>query len=393
MKFPEFSELYLKTRLQPGLVSIYSNRVIQQIAAGLIGFFTPIFLFNYFNESIQKVLLFFLITYGLYGLMVPLGAMLMSKIGLKKSMIIGSLFLVSYFVSLYALSKDVSFALFSTILTVTLFRFFYWIPYHTEFAESSDKSFRGKEVALLISVSALVSIFLPFLAGVVIDRFSFSILFLISVTISSISIIPILLLKPVKEKYNYSYLQTFKELFSKKNRKQLLAYTGQGAEVVIGFVIWPIFIFQLLNNNYIFVGVISSLVVLVSILLRLLIGDLSDKQDKRRIIKAGSIFHAIGWIGKVFIQTGFQIFAVGTYHAFTSVIMKTPFTTLMYEQAADRGHYVDEYTVLREMAAMIGRVLMLILVFILLSFVSLNFVFVLAAIATLLFSILWSAYV
>jgi hypothetical protein len=68
--------------------------------------------------------------------------------------------------------------------------------------------------------------------------------------------------------------------------------------------------------------------------------------------------------------------------------MKTPFTTLMYEQAADRGHYVDEYTVLREMAAMIGRVLMIVLVLILLSFVGLNFAFVLAAIATLLFSIL-----
>jgi MFS family permease len=388
MRFPEFEELYLKTKLQPGLVSIYSNRVIQQIAAGLIGFFTPIFLFTYFSESVQKVLLFFLITYALYGFLVPLGAMLMSKIGLKKSMIIGSLFLIGYFISLYALSKDMAFALFSTILTVTLFRFFYWVPYHTEFAESSDKPSRGREVALLVSVSALVSIFLPFLAGVVIDKFGFSILFLISVVIACTSIIPILLLKPATEKYNYSYFQTFKELFSKKNRKQLLAYSGQGAEVVIGFVIWPIFIFQLLNNNYIFVGVVSSLIILVSILLRLLIGDLSDKRDKRGIIKTGSILHAIGWIGKVFIQTGFHIFAVGAYHAFTSVIMKTPFTTLMYEQAADRGHYVDEYTVLREMAAMLGRVLMLIIVFVLLSFVSLNFAFVLAAFATLLFSIL-----
>jgi len=31
----------------------------------------------------------------------------------------------------------------------------------------------------------------------------------------------------------------------------------------------------------------------------------------------------------------------------------------MYEQAADSGHYIDEYTVLREIALSIGRVLML----------------------------------
>lgn len=384
----EFEELYLKTKLKPGLVATYSNRIIQQIAGGLLGFFVPIFLFIYFDYYIQGVILFYGITFLLFGLLLPIGAKTMSKIGLKASMILGSLFLVGYFTSLYLLSNNVAFALILTISFVTLFRVLYWVPYHTEFAKTTDDLSRGKEIAFLVSISTLVSIALPFIAGLIITKFNFSVLFLISIIIASISIIPILLLKPVKEKYRYSYFQTFKELFSRKNRKLLFAYGGEGAEFVVGFVIWPIFIFQLLEGNYLSVGILSSLIVFVSIIFRLAIGRLTDKMDKRKIIRTGSILHALGWVGKIFIQTAFHIFAVGAYHAFTSVMMRTPFATLMYEQAADRGHYVDEYTVLREMAICVGRILMLILIFVLVSFVSLNFTFILAAIATLLFSLL-----
>lgn len=387
-KFLEFEELYLKTKLAPGLVSLYSNRIIQQVAGGLIGIFLPIFLFIYFGSSIHKVLLFYIVNFVLFGLLVPLGAMLMSRIGLKVSMILGSLFLVSYFVFLYLVNNDWLPALFLAIAGVTLFRMLYWIPYHTDFAEFTDRRARGKEIAFLVSVTTLVSIFLPFIAGLIIDKFDFSILFLISIIIASISIFPILLLRPVKEKYSYSYFQTFKELFSKKNRKLFLAFGGDGAETMVGIIIWPIFIFQLLKGNYLTVGIVTSLIVLASIVLRLVIGALTDKMSKRRLIRVGSVLYFFGWLGKIFVQTTFQIFVVSSYHSFAAIVRRTPFTTLMYEQAADRGHYVDEYTVLREVAINIGRILMLVLLFILFYFVGLAAAFILAAIASLLINIL-----
>ncbi len=387
-KFLEFEELYLKTKLAPGLVSLYSNRIIQQVAAGLIGLFLPIFLFIYFWGSIHRVLLFYIASFVLFGLLVPLGAILMSRIGLKISMILGSFFLLGYFVFLYLLSNNWFFALFLALGCITLFRILYWTPYHTDFAEFTHKRSRGKEIALLVSVATLVSISLPFIAGLILDKFNFSILFLISIIVSSISLIPIILLRSVKEKYSYSYWQTFKELFKKKNRKLFLAYGGDGAEGIVGMIIWPIFIFQLLNGNYLAVGVISSLIIVASVVFRLVIGALTDKMSKRRLIKVGSALYALGWVGKVFIQTAFQIFVVSSYHSFAAVVRRTPFTTLMYEQAADRGHYVDEYTVLREVSLNIGRVLMLVLLFILFYFVGLTFAFILAAIASLLINTL-----
>ena len=55
---------------------------------------------------------------------------------------------------------------------------------------------------------------------------------------------------------------------------------------------------------------------------------------------------------------------------------------------ADQGHYIDEYTVFRDISLNMGRALMLITCFILIGFVGLNWTFLLAAIVSLFVSVL-----
>jgi MFS family permease len=107
------------------------------------------------------------------------------------------------------------------------------------------------------------------------------------------------------------------------------------------------------------VGLVSSLVILASLVIQLIMGDLADRFDKHRVLKWGTILNSIGWLVKIFVSTGFQIFVAGTYHSFAAIVMRTPLDALMYEQAADSGHYVDEYTVMREISLNIGRFVMM----------------------------------
>ena len=62
---------------------------------------------------------------------------------------------------------------------------------------------------------------------------------------------------------------------------------------------------------------------------------------------------------------------------------RTPFNTLYYEIAADQGHFVDEYTVIHEMAVHLGIVIMLFFILGLTSIVSFQWTFILAAFASL----------
>ena len=68
--------------------------------------------------------------------------------------------------------------------------------------------------------------------------------------------------------------------------------------------------------------------------------------------------------------------------------MRTPFDALAYEKAADSGHYVDEYTVLREMSLNMGRVACIVILFILINVIGLQWTFVLAGVASLFVNLL-----
>jgi MFS family permease len=167
-----------------------------------------------------------------------------------------------------------------------------------------------------------------------------------------------------------------------------MAYMGDGAESVINVIVWPIFIYELLNGNYFQIGALSAVIVVVTVFLQLLVGKWTDKLNKYRILKFSSIFYAVGWIIKMFIFTAFQIFIASTYHGITRLFTRTSFDTIFYEDSADQGHYVDEYTVIHEMAIQYGKVLMMILVLVLLIFMSMQWTFILAATASLFMNFL-----
>jgi len=362
--------------------------LILALADGMLGLFLPIYLFESFNYSIVWVVVFYAIGFGLYGILSPLGAMWMDKIGLKKSIIIARLFAIPFYVCLYFF-RDNPF-LFAILANVALllFRLFYWVPYHTSFVQFTDGRYRGRQMAYLAVLGYFMSIGAPLLAGFLLSQFSFKLLFILVIVIITVGIIPLFGLSNVKAKFEYSYWQSWKELFSKKNRRLQIAYMADGAENMVGCAIWPIFIYQILEKQYLAVGAITSLIVIVTIVCQLIMGEYVDRFPKKRLMKVGSVIYALGWFAKTFVATAFQIFIIGAFHDFAAIILRTPFDALSYEKFADRGSYIDEYTVLREMALGVGRILMgILLVFLVTSF-SLKVAFPIAALVSLLVNLL-----
>jgi len=377
-------------KLSGALTALYSNRTIRQFSRGLIGIFYPILLYTKLDFSVYKLVVFFLISFFIWMLIVPIGARIMSRIGLKKSLILSVAFGWGWFYSLKWFEMDGAILwLGLALLFMSLDRFLYWVPYHTDFAKFTNKKTRGRQMSFLIAVASIVSIVVPFISGQVISEYGYGALLMFAMIIYIMSVIPLFLIPDVRENYSFSYWQTYKEVFKKKNRRMFFAYGADGVQSIVGAVVWPVFIWLLLDQNYSAVGVVSSLIILGSLLLQLLMGNLTDRFNKRQILRWGSIFNSIGWMVKIFVETGFQIFVASTYHSFASIVMRTPFDTLMYEKAADSGHYIDEYTVLREIYLCIGQILMLF--FIILSFwlwQSFAASFIIAALAALIISIL-----
>ena len=379
-----FKSLYLQTRLSSGMTALYSNIVINEIGSGLVGLFMPIFLWGKFGR-LDYVLFYFLIVHLIYSLVVIFGAMLMSRLGQKMAMIISIPFKVLFFLCLYflALGYTVWIFVILMIIMIEIHMMMFWVPYHTDFASLTNKKERGRVIGFLSSISSLVSIFVPIISGWIIYNYDFDVLFLIVIILIAVSVLPLFMVRPTYEKFSFSFLETWRQFFKKKNRPMALSFFSIGIENMIGGIIWPIFIFQLLEGNFLKVGVISSVIILSTIILQLVMGSYTDKFNKYKLLKWGSGLYALGWILKAFVLTGFQIFVVSAYHNFAAIIMQTPFSAITYEKAADSGHYVDELTVLREIALNLGRAVGAIILIVVINFIGLQWTFILAAIAAL----------
>ncbi|MDX9893781.1 MAG: MFS transporter [Patescibacteria group bacterium] len=386
--FPRWLDSWLKKeKISRGVIALYANRAIQNMAVGLLGFFLPVFLLDKF-QSINLVLLFYLVAAIFYLFLAAPGVMIASRITFRKALILsvvaGTLFYI--FLSLLGFNLWLFSAL--AIVALTVNQILYWIPYHAGFAKFSDRSSRGRQVALITSLIIVLSAVMPFFAGLLISYYGFTVLFAVVILIYAASVLPFFKMPNVEEYYTFTYWQTWKILFHRRDRRILLTYMADAGQDFIGLVIWPIFIFNIFQGDYQAVGIVSSAIILLSIFISLAVGGYTDRFDKHKILKYGSILYSLGWLVKVFAQTGFHIFIVSTYHNFTQIMMRTPFDTLMYEKVADAGHYMDEYSVLRTMSFNLGRIVTIVVLLVLFNFFPLNYAFILAGVTVLLVNLI-----
>jgi len=183
---------------------------------------------------------------------------------------------------------------------------------------------------------------------------------------------------------NYLGLENWREVFEQKNRAVVLRNIALGAEETIGIIVWPIFIFLLLDGDYFKVGALSSFIAGATVLMQFSLGHYLDRiGNKKHVLRIGSILYALGWIVKIFVVTAFQVFIAGLYHKFAKIFTDTSFDAIFYELAADQGHYIDEFTVLGEIAVQIGRVGSIVAVGVMALYMSIEWTFVIGALAAL----------
>lgn len=386
----KIKEKYFDGDISQGFIALYSSKSIMRIASGFFGLFLPIFIYQIFEGDFRHTVVYFLIINIIYVVFLGLAAGFMNRIGFRKSLKFSVFFGALFYFSLSFANQDNWYFIFPiSILMTSLFRLSHWIPYHVDFAKFTDHKNRGREVGLLDATTNVVGVIAPLVAGIILAVFNFKVLFVIAVLVYLMSFIPLMTIPKTEERFIWTYKETWVEFFSKKRRETILAYMADGMECAIGAVVWPIFIFELLKGNYAEIGGVAAIITGSIIILQLLVGKYADKKfSKKSFIKWGSVLYSLGWIFKIFIATTFQIFVVDAYHKLMKIFLRIPFDALTYEIAADQGHYVDEFTVLHEMAVGFGRLVSYIAIIVVIGFIDLHWLFAIAAIAAILFNMI-----
>lgn len=348
-----FNHFNLHYTLNRELTELYASIGLRNFSIGLIGIFEPIYIFLYFEKNIAPTLLFFGAISVLHGLLSPFSGKMITKIGVKHSMLASSPFIFLYFLGLWKIELLGDF--FIVLVPVAVIHsLLYWTAFHIDFSKFSETARLGRQLSYRHTVAALSAAASPFVGGVIITQAGYPVLFGIVLILLFVSMFPLFLSKDEHERYTDSFQKAFGEMFQKKYKNKVIAFFAEGGEGVAQTVVWPIFLF-VIAVSYSAIGAISSLAFLGGVVFALFMGRVIDKMGSARILILGSLMNALTWPVKMFVTIPIDAFLVNTLHHLTRLVVLLPFGALFYDWSSRDDVNRDRFIIMREMAVNTGK--------------------------------------
>lgn len=388
-----FITTFLPHNMRRQVKELFVFTTLINLALALVTIFEPIYLYQ-IGYGLREIMVFYLITYLLYFLIIPWGAKFGRFFGYEEGMLVGSIFFIAFYVSLFFI-KDFPWLFYVTPVIFAIQKMFYWPTYHANFARFSDEKEEGREIGVITVASSLVFIVGPVLAGFIISQWGYGTLFTVASIIFLTSNIPTLITKEKFTPGSFSYKSAYQYLFSVSNRKSLLAYIGFGEEL-IAVIVWPVFI-SIVVSDIFDLGLLVTGTTFLTTLAIFYIGKLTDSKNKRKVLALGSYIYALSWFFRIFILNTIGVFFVDALSRLGKDIISVPLIAITYEKAKRQKSSEQDLVMSRvlffEMSLIVGKLLAIIAIYVLTLFVgdeSLAFKisFILAGAMTVLYMLL-----
>ena len=230
-----------------------------------------------------------------------------------------------------------------------LYRAFYWIPYEIEI-QATGKSRGNLFTELLVALA-------PILGGFYVVAASFGPLLLLYTAgaLMLVSVVPIFFLRNVHEGFSWGYRETFGRLVEPANRSIAVHAFFEGISGAALLLFWPLAIFIITGWSYGMLGVILTLTFIIAILARSFVRGSIRRGGLHTSNLLKVVFAVTPWAFRTFVGTPLGAIFVDSYF-YTTTPRRIGLDPLTFEQAADAGSYVDEYTALKEMGLALGRI-------------------------------------
>ncbi|OGG50780.1 hypothetical protein A2763_02545 [Candidatus Kaiserbacteria bacterium RIFCSPHIGHO2_01_FULL_54_36] len=373
--------------------SLALHRFLLRFALAGANVFAWIFIFQFFyliepdiGHALARVALLYALSQVITCLLTPYAVQTLRD-GARPLLLIAVLFASSALVLLggtFAAYWNASYAsvgIAAYAIALGAYRAFYFVPYEIE-VRGNAKRPRSRSAA-----SELLIALAPFIAGIFIVSTTHGPVWVLYIAagLIALSAIPLLYLRDIHEGFTWGYRETFERLFLPSHRPLLREAIMEGISGAALLLFWPIAVFLIAGWSYGMVGIILSLTFLIAILGRKLVRRGIRRAGLHRSQILNATFAATPWLFRIVVGNPLGVIFADSYF-YTTTPRRIGVDALVFEQAADAGSYVDEYTALKEMGLALGRIAACILVAVVSLYVSLPIalvaVFLLAALAS-----------
>jgi MFS family permease len=279
-----------------------SKRLIHGAAAALAGIFVPIFLYETSGESFFVVGGYYALLSLLYAVLLVPSMQITNRLGFSKTLVLSGLCSIATYILLFFLSpQNILLLMWPLAATIVAFRLFHWVPFHTDFALFTTAGKRGKQVSLSFAAIAFMGAIGPIAAGFIIANAGYTALFGTIIVLLIAATISYAYVPETPTHFDWSWKETWRQFRSQRRRGLMVGEFANGAETIVNIIVWPIFLYTILDGDIFSIGAISTIIVGVTIVLQLLLGRYLDGKghDKTRTLKIGSFLYAVGWIFKI----------------------------------------------------------------------------------------------
>ena len=322
----------------------------------MLSLFVPLYLYNELSYSLQETLYFFIFYAVIFAISTPLAAKFSSRYGVKHSILLSVPFYLLFVLLLQLLTSfPIPLSIIASCLGISLA--FFWMGMHLIFYQASHKNHRGEESGKRTGFSIIPTMVGPLIAGILIKYVGFWSVFVLAALVLFGSAIILFFSKEKYIRYNFS----LSSVVDKEHWKNSLFFVSRGSRVIAEGVIWPLFIFVILDD-YVSLGLVGFILSGASALLIVIIGKYSDHTDKRKILRWINGFESFSWIVRALARTVGQVYLTTIFGALTYGGREAPLEALEYDKA--RSTDPVGYFVSREVFICLGRILLLVFVLI-----------------------------
>lgn len=339
---------YFTFRLEQEVKDLYASAGIADVALAAMLIFEPIYMYQALNLSVVQILLFFAAVYFWYILLIPLGGMVTAKYGYRKALVLSVPFQILYWLSLL-FAGSYSFLLLIAPIFYALEKSFYWPGFHAIVARFANQGQVGREFGVLSAIIQCAHILGPLIGGIIAQVAGGQYLLVVACAVYALSVIPLLLHKEQFQERPFSFRSVLR--LYKRYPQYSLAYWGFGEEL-LALTVWPIFIYVAVSG-YQDTGLVITAASVISAVISLYIGKLTDGHSKFSLLQLGTWITAIGWFVRPFLGTAQGSLVTDTGARVGKNLYFIPLSTVTYERAESED--IVPYIVFFEQSLSFGK--------------------------------------
>jgi MFS family permease len=310
---------------------IYFYQALISFVTSLVGIFASVYLYSK-GFSLVMILAYSLGISLMYIICAPFVVSIINKIGMKYTLLLSSPF---YFIHLLSLQYITVNPIFFHMLWISqgIYVSLFWFTYRCEVINNGSRKSRGNEIGTLQIIATILTTIGPVIGGFFLEYLTYTKLLILATIFLIGSNIPLILSKDNKiPKIKFKHSDYLKLIKKKTNKKTKLTHICESIDLTLSTFIWPIILFIFLNNNFAALGLMYTILSILTIIVLIYLKTYIDKHSKKKVLSISSKLLSIGWLSRtiVILVGSVFLYVVESLTKLFSNVLNLTLTSIFY---------------------------------------------------------------